>query len=116
MNIANYLSYNKQTASVRDNFESNAMFTLFWYSFTLTQKTMSMYYLSTVSSLLPCSSKSFLNFRLSSTRLLINWFLIKNVYMHSLVSGYFNLNPILNTLTIDHSYTKNYYTRNIRKM
>ena len=26
-----------------------------------------------------CSSKSFLNFRLSSTRLLINWFLIKNV-------------------------------------
>ena len=25
----------------------------------------------------PCSSKSFLNFKLSSTRLLINWFLIK---------------------------------------
>ena len=25
----------------------------------------------------PCSSKSFLNFRLSSTRLLITWFLIK---------------------------------------
>ena len=27
-----------------------------------------------------CSSKSFLNFRLSSTRLLIKWFLIKNMY------------------------------------
>ena len=28
----------------------------------------------------PCGSKRFLNFRLSSTSLLINWFLIKNVY------------------------------------
>ena len=27
-----------------------------------------------------CSSKSFLNFRLSSTRLLIKWFLIKKLY------------------------------------
>ena len=26
-----------------------------------------------------CSSKSFLNFRLSSSRMLIKWFLIKNV-------------------------------------
>ena len=34
-------------------------------------------YLSTVSQLFLCSSKSFLKFRLSGTRLLIKWFLIK---------------------------------------
>ena len=32
--------------------------------------------LSKVSKLFPCSSKSFLNFRLSGARLLIKWFLV----------------------------------------
>ena len=39
-------------------------------------------YLFKVSQLFPCSSKRFLNFRLSGTRLLIKWFLIKNAYSH----------------------------------
>ena len=43
----------------------------------LNQVTISMCYLSKVSWPFPCSSKSFLNCRLTSTRLLIKWFLIK---------------------------------------
>ena len=47
---------------------------------TLNQATISMRYFTKVHLLFPCSSKSFLSFRLSSTRLLIKWFLIKNVH------------------------------------
>ena len=77
MNVANYLCYNKQNASVRVKFLSDVIFTLLWFSFTLNQVTISMCYLSKVPYLFPCGSQSFLNFRLSSTRLLIKWFLIK---------------------------------------
>ena len=48
-NVAKYLSYSKQNASVRVKFESNVIFTSFWYSFTLNQLTTSMCYLSKVS-------------------------------------------------------------------
>ena len=41
-----------------------------------------MCYLSTVFWPFPSSSKSFVNFRLSSTRLLIKWFLIKKRVPH----------------------------------
>ena len=36
--------------------------------------------ISKVSELFTCSSKSFLNFKLSSTKFLRNWFLMKNVH------------------------------------
>ena len=45
--------------------------------FTLNTVTISTFYFSKVSELFTCSSKSILDFRLSSTRLLINRFLIK---------------------------------------
>ena len=38
MNVANYLSYTKQNASVRVRLYSNVIFTLFCYSFTLNQE------------------------------------------------------------------------------
>ena len=77
MNIANYMFLNKQNASVLVKFESNVIFKLFSYSFTLNQRTILICYLSKVSDRFLCSSKSFLNFRLPSTRLLIKWFLLK---------------------------------------
>ena len=82
MNVANYLPYNKQNASVRVKTYSNVIYTLFWHSFTLNQVTISMSTLSKVSWLFPCSSKRFLNFKLPSTRLLIKWFLINKRVSH----------------------------------
>ena len=52
----------------------------------LNQVTNSMCYLSRVSWLFPCSLKRFLYFRLSSIRLLIKWFLIKNRVAYKAVS------------------------------
>ena len=66
MDVVNYLSYSKQNVSVRVKFQGNVIFTLFWYSFPLSQLTI-----------LICYVYSFLYFRLSSTRSLIKWFLIK---------------------------------------
>ena len=50
---------------------------LFWYRFTLNQVKISICHLPKAFLRFLCSFKSFLNFRLSSTRLLIKWFLIK---------------------------------------
>ena len=50
-----------------------------WNIITLNQVTISMCYLAKDSLLFSSSSKSFLNFRLSSTRCLIKWFLIKKM-------------------------------------
>ena len=58
----------------------NVIFSLFWYSFTLftlkRQRFQCAIYLKCLSSI-ACSSNSFLNFRLSSTMLLIKWLHIK---------------------------------------
>ena len=60
--------------------------TLFWCSFALSHVTISLCHWSKVSLLFPYSSKSFLNFRLFSTRLLLKWFLIKiRVVLHSII-------------------------------
>ena len=58
-------------------FYSNVIFILSRCSFKLNLVKISMCYLPKVFSLFPCNSKSFLNFKLSSTWVLINWFLIK---------------------------------------
>ena len=76
MNVANYLSYNKQNASVR------AKFTLFWYRLViyavLVQCAICLKFLSSF----PCSSEIFLNFKLLIIWLLINWFLIKKTCVY----------------------------------
>ena len=71
MNVADYLPYNKQNASVRVKFQSNVIFTLFWYRFTLKQVTISKFHLSKVSYLFPCGFESVINVMLSSTMQLI---------------------------------------------
>ena len=48
-----------------------------WFKFMLNDATVPMCYLPKLSLISPCSSKSFLNFRTSGTRLLINRFAIK---------------------------------------
>ena len=80
MHVANYLSYNKQNVSLQAIIYSDAIFTLLQRSFKLNPVTISISYLSKISKLFPCSSsssKGFMNFRLSRTRSIINWFLIK---------------------------------------
>ena len=72
--MANYLPYRKQYAPVGLDCKALSFFTWFWRSFTLNQVTISMRYFC---GSLRCTSKSFLSFRLSSTRLLIKWILIK---------------------------------------
>ena len=81
VNVAYHLSYDKQNASVRVKFYNNVTSTLFWYRLTLisvilVQCAICQQFLSSFL----CSSKSFLNFRLSITGLLINWFLIRKTY------------------------------------
>ena len=71
------LAYNEQNVSVRVRFQSNAIFTLFWYSLTMSQITISLRYFSKVSQLFLFSPKRSLNSRQSGTRLFIKWFLIK---------------------------------------
>ena len=52
------------------------MIKLFWYGFALNHVRIPYSCLSKVSKLFPCNSNSFLNFRVSSARLLIKLFLI----------------------------------------
>ena len=97
MHTANYLSYNKRNASVRVKLQSirssspsfcfvivkqcHIYIVLVQIYVVLVQCDICLKFLSSF----PCSSKRFLDFRLSSTGLLINWFLMrKDVYMSAL--------------------------------